>query len=113
MNPIEIYSNESAVPTCISCSLGGNLVTIGFTDDRLRLYDMRTKGDDFYSELECGHTNIPRQVKLSSDGMVCYSVGSDNTMRVWDISTRKCIKIYKSEKNISKSKMMVGGYNDE
>jgi len=88
-----------AIPTCISCSLGGKLVTIGFTDDKLKLYDMRAKEENIDFVLEGGHSDIVRKVKISDDGMICYSVGSDNTLRVWDISTRKCIKVYKNEKN--------------
>jgi WD40 repeat protein len=49
--------------------------------------------------LEGGHSDIVRKVKIIDDGMICYSVGSDNTLRVWDISTRKCIKTYKNEKS--------------
>ena len=71
---------------------------IGFTDDKLKLYDMRSKRDEFDLVLEGGHTNIVRSARISSDGMLCYSVGADCTLRVWDISTRKCMKVYKNEK---------------
>lgn len=117
MASFEIHNNEMAIPTCVSCSLGGNLVTIGFTDDKLKLYDMRAKGENFDLVLEGGHTDIVRKVKISDDGMICYSVGSDNTLRVWDISTRKCIKIYKNERamvsNSSKNLMTSLCNNEE
>jgi hypothetical protein len=35
--------NELVVPTCLSCSEGGNIVIVGFTDDSLKLFDMRLK----------------------------------------------------------------------
>ena len=60
---------------------------------------MRMKSDDFDIVLEGGHTNIVKQVRISNDGMVCYSIGADKTLRVWDISTRKCIKVYKNERH--------------
>jgi WD repeat-containing protein 48 len=34
-----------------------------------------------------------KAVKLSSDGMLCISAGSDNTIRLWDIGLRKCLKV--------------------
>jgi WD40 repeat protein len=33
-------------------------------------------------------------VKLSPEGMVCLSSGSDCTFKVWDLGTRMCIKTY-------------------
>jgi WD40 repeat protein len=69
----------------LSCSLSGNHIVIGYTDDKLKVYDMRSRGEEFDFNLEGGHTNIPKAVKLTSDGMICYSVGSDQSMRVWDI----------------------------
>ena len=43
------------------------------------------------------HSDIVKQVQLSPDGMVCLSAGSDCTFKVWDLSTRKCIKTYGDE----------------
>mmetsp|Transcript_7963 Transcript_7963/g.7459 ORF Transcript_7963/g.7459 Transcript_7963/m.7459 type:complete len:200 (+) Transcript_7963:683-1282(+) len=61
---------------------------------------MRSRGDDFDFELEGGHSNIVRQVKVSDDGALCYSAGADNSLCIWDLNIRKCIKVYKNEKNI-------------
>ena len=72
-------------------------MVVGFTDDSLKLLDMRMKTQDFTINLEGGHTNTVRQVKISDDGMICYSIGADNSLRVWDISTKKCIKVYKND----------------
>ena len=43
-----------------------------------------------------------KQIKLSPDGMVCLSTGSDCTLKVWDIGTRKCIKSFGSESLMQK-----------
>jgi WD40 repeat protein len=59
---------------------------MGFTDDKIKLFDMRMKGDDFSFELEGSHSNTVRSVKISDDGMTCYSIGADNTLRVWDMA---------------------------
>jgi WD40 repeat protein len=40
-----------------------------------------------------------RDVKMSADGMSCYSIGADGTLRLWDISKRKCVKVFKNEKH--------------
>lgn len=34
---------DGAIPTCVSCSLGGNIVAVGFTDEKIRVMDMRLK----------------------------------------------------------------------
>jgi WD repeat-containing protein 48 len=37
-------------------------------------------------------------VKLSSDGRLCLSAGSDGTLRLWDIGSRKCINVYGNQR---------------
>ena len=59
---------------------------VGFTDDRLKLYDIRSKSDNIDFILEDGHTDIVWSLRITNDGMICYSVGCDSTLRVWDIS---------------------------
>lgn len=100
-----MISNETAIPTCISCSHGGNLVVIGFTDDKLRFLDVRIKGDDFIFELEGSHSNTIRSVRMSGDGVMCSSVSSDNTLRLWDISQRKCFRVYKHDSKSQNEQM--------
>lgn len=39
-----MFRNESVIPTCISCSAGGNIIVAGFTDDNIRFLDLRMKG---------------------------------------------------------------------
>lgn len=34
--------------------------------------------------------------------MVCLSAGSDSNFKMWDLSTRKCIKSYGTEEGLSK-----------
>ena len=41
-------------------------------------------------------------IKLSSDGLVCVSGSVDGTLRVWDMTTRRCLKVYGEEKNKEK-----------
>lgn len=60
MNSFELIKNEVVVPTCLSSSIGGNILAVGFTDDNLKLLDMRMKkgNDDNIFELEGGHTDM-------------------------------------------------------
>lgn len=60
MEKYEIYNNESVIPTCIGCCEDGHTLIVGFTDDHMKLYDMRTKSDDFSFVLEGGHSNTPK-----------------------------------------------------
>ena len=41
-------------------------------------------------------------VQLSPDGMVCLSSGSDCTFKVWDLSTRKCVKSHGAEVGVQR-----------
>ena len=40
------------------------------------------------------HSDMIKSCKISADGMVCVSISSDGTLRVWDIGLRKCVKVY-------------------
>ena len=83
----------NAIPTCISCSQGGYIIAIGYTDEKVRIIDMRVKGNkpgEF--EMQSQHSDIIKCLSLSPDGMVCLSAGSDCTLKVWEVSSRKCIK---------------------
>jgi WD40 repeat protein len=89
---------DGAIPTSVSCSLGGSIVAVGFTDEKIRVLDMRMdEKKRQVIELSGGHTDIIRCVKLSPDGMVCLSAGQDCTFRVWDLSSRRCILTHGSE----------------
>lgn len=48
-------------------------------------------------------------IKLSLDGMLCLSTGSDGTLRLWDIGQRKCISVYG---NARKKKASVDYHTD-
>ena len=79
-----MYKNEVVIPTCLSCSQGGNIIVIGFTDDSIRFVDLRIK-NTIIQELEGGHSDMIKAIKLSDDGMMCLSASSDATLRLWDI----------------------------
>jgi WD repeat-containing protein 48 len=73
---------------------------MGFTDDSIRFIDLRIK-NSVVQELEGGHSDMVKAIKLSDDGMVCLSASSDATLRLWDIGQQKCINVYQ---NVQKKK---------
>lgn len=94
---------ENAIPTCVSCSQGGFIIAVGYTDERIRILDMRIKGDKQCEfELAGQHSDIVKSVKLSPDGMVCLSAGTDCTFKVWDIGSRRCILTHGGETPLKK-----------
>ena len=44
---MEVQKLENVIPTCISCSERGNLVAVGYTDEKIRIIDVRVKGGIF------------------------------------------------------------------
>jgi WD40 repeat protein len=93
----------NAIPTCISCSQGGYIVAIGYTDEKVRIIDMRARGDkpaEF--EMHSQHSDIIKCLSLSPDGMVCLSAGSDCTLKVWEVSSRKCIKTNQADPGVQR-----------
>lgn len=114
---------DQALPTCLSCSQGGSLLAVGFTDEVIRVFDLRVRnkkskklnsgtgasGGDSSSnswqfELKTeGHSDMVRQIKLSPEGMVCLSAGSDGCFKVWDLSSRRCVQTYGGQGNENSS----------
>ena len=50
------------------------------------------KGTNSLFELAGEHIDMVKSIKLSPDGMVCFSASSDGTLKMWDLSMRKCIQ---------------------
>lgn len=46
ISSFELFKSDLIVPTCLSCSYGGNIVAAGFTNDSLKIFDLRSKGDE-------------------------------------------------------------------
>jgi WD40 repeat protein len=69
------------VPTSLSCSHGGNLLAVAFTDENIRIIDFRV-GPSLTKDignatmiLEGEHSDIIKKVKLSPDGVLLLSAG--------------------------------------
>ena len=66
------------MPTSISCSEGGNVVAVAFTDDKIRIVDSRIKQNpspEGNLVLEGEHTDIIKYIFLSPDGTILFSSG--------------------------------------
>ena len=46
-----------------------------------------------------GHTGMIKSIWVSDDETICYTGGSDGTVRLWDIGTRSVIQTYGVVKN--------------
>ena len=42
-----------------------------------------------------GHKNWVRSASFNSDGRLAVSGGDDSTVRIWDIRTKRCVRIYR------------------
>ena len=96
---------------------------MGFTDEVIRVLDIRVRNkkskkatsgrDDTNSwqfELKTdGHSDMIRQIKLSPEGMVCLSAGSDGCFKVWDLSSRRCVQTYGGQANENTSMNLRAG----
>ena len=72
----------------ICMSADGNIVISGSTD--IKVWDLRN-GEHLGTVN--GHTGRIVSLWLSADANIAVSGGSDNTIRMWDLKTLKCIKI--------------------
>lgn len=72
------------------------ILGISFSDEKIHILDMRAKNSQ-QIVIPDAHSEMIRNIKLAPDGMVCFSSGSDCTLKIWDLSMRRCIKTYGSE----------------
>lgn len=83
------------VPTSLSCSEGGNVVAVAFTDETIKIVDFRIKNSGEKSSpvmvLEGEHSEFIKNISLSSDGTVLFSSGADCVVKVWDLGSRRCV----------------------
>ena len=89
---IELRGKNSC-PTALACSQSGNICFAAYTDDSLHMIDMRAQ--DVESAFKSGgHTGMIKSIWVSDDETICYTGGSDGTVRLWDIGTRSVIQTY-------------------
>jgi len=74
------------------------LALVSFTDNSLVMYDNRMKNPitDFKSTSD-SHDGMVRSIVISNDDSVAITGGTDSTMKVWDLASRKVIQTYGGE----------------
>jgi len=77
------FDVTSICVTSICFSLDGRHMVSGWSDSKVRIWDVRT-GKAFMKPLE-GHTAPIRSVSVSADGSRILSGSDDKTIRVWDV----------------------------
>ncbi len=90
-------SEHTGDVTCIAFSPDSQMLASGSTDKTIRLWSTTTgehiatleEQISFGTVTHQGHTNTVTAVTFSSDGGTLASGGADNTIRLWNISTRE------------------------
>lgn len=94
--PIETIPSGDKQPSAISINSDGNMVAIGYSDSRLIVrsrVEKKTLGE-FY-----GHSGEISALSFSSDGKLLASGGGDATTQLWEVATRKRLRIFDSMSN--------------
>ena len=112
IRPYDLFKYEGQlVPTSLSCSEGGNVVAVAFTDETIKIVDFRIKNSGEKSSpvmvLEGEHSEFIKNIQLSSDGTVLFSSGADCVVKVWDLGTRRCVQTIGPELNAIQRKQSI------
>ncbi|GAB7341323.1 hypothetical protein MBLNU457_7592t2 [Dothideomycetes sp. NU457] len=76
----------------VSLNFNSRFLASGSMDHTIRVYDLRscTKG----TFLLRGHTDWVNAVKIDAASRTLFSASDDCTVRLWDLDTKQCIKVY-------------------
>lgn len=74
----------------ISVNFDAHYVASGSMDHTIRVFDSMSK----QTFLLKGHTDWVNAVKVDSESRTLISASDDCTVRLWDLDTRRCIKIF-------------------
>jgi len=74
----------------ISVNLEGNLLASGSVDKSVRMWNFEDKS----TFLLRGHTDWVNAVKVDSASRTVFSASDDCTVRLWDLDTKSCIKVF-------------------
>lgn len=92
--------DKKSCPTALACSSSGNLCFVAFTDDSLRVIDMRTQDGELL--FKNGHDGMIKSIWVSPDESLLYTGGSDGTVRIWDIGQRSVVQTYGQSKHLGR-----------
>lgn len=101
---VAAFGKEFTIGQLEGISLDGNifLTQLGSDTD---IYNLRTgekiihfynrRSSNKYSDAPMGHTSPAKSWCLSASGSIALSGGEDHTLRLWDVQTGKCTRIFK------------------
>lgn len=95
------YDENNCAFSYAEFSPNNKLAAVVYNDNVIRLYEVNgfvQKG------ALIGHIDLPKFVHFSSDGKSLVSSSADNSVRVWDINKRICIKVFNFDKNLSEAR---------
>lgn len=107
-----IMAHKSSVNTMVASEKGNFLVSAG-RDSSINIYDTTTLSPENLPKryatkgIVCtlvgsmdGHLGDVSTLATSSDGSLVFSGARDNTIRVWDVKSHKCIREVKDQNNL-------------
>lgn len=89
-----ILEGHISKPSAVDISSDGKLAISGSGED-IRVWNL--KGEEGKGQGQClqvmqGHTHSISEVRLSVDGRLAISASPDYTMRIWEVSTGRCLR---------------------
>ena len=87
--PLREWDDYASYLTSVSLSPDGDLVV--FATDDGGVFSARTDIVESARELS-GHNSSVSSVDVAASGRCAFSAGEDDVVRVWDLSTRRCLR---------------------
>ena len=102
---------KNSSPTALCSSSSGNLAFIAYTDDSLRMIDVRSPDSEIILKTG-GHTGMVKTIYVSQDESLLFTGGSDGTVRLWDIGMHSVVATFGQSKQSRGNFSSMGFHSD-
>ncbi|XP_048416145.1 WD repeat-containing protein 18 isoform X2 [Stegostoma tigrinum] len=115
LEPRYVWSRHSLPVTDIHCGVGGPLSRVATASlDQTVKPDLREKNfqvDKDGSQIFKGHRNQVTCLSVSMDGTLLISGSHDETVRLWDIQSKQCLRTISHKGPVTNAFLMVASAN--